>query len=154
MALVIKHWYANTTPNSSGNYVEIAARKSGLIAWLLALFKVDPSFFLYVAYDQITFERSNFAGYKKIVVTTENVSSTFYGYSKPWVQAASIFMIFLMIAVGLAQGSAFGAFITLIVGLIIAIVYYLLNKEEYNLFSLNVMTELLTLLERFQFLLR
>lgn len=93
MALVVKRWYADTKPNENGNYVEIAAREPGFFAWLLSLFKIDPSFFLNVGFDQVTFEKSNFTGYKKIVVTTENISSSFYGYHKPWVKAVSIFLI-------------------------------------------------------------
>ena len=129
MALVIKHWYADTTPNADGNYVEIAARESGLFAWLLALFKIDPSYFMNIGYDQVTFEKSNFSGYKKTVITTENISSTFYGYSKPWVAAASIFIFFLLIAGAVSQGSGFGAFVIFVIGFVIAIIYYMLNKE-------------------------
>ena len=129
MALVVKRWYADTKPNDNGHYVEIAAREPGFFAWLLSLFKIDPSFFLNVGYDQVTFEKSNFTGYKKIVVTTENISSSFYGYHKPWIKAVTIFLIFLGIGSAFAQSSPGAAFAIFVTGLLIAVVYYFLNKE-------------------------
>jgi hypothetical protein len=130
MSLVIKSWYASKTPNANGNFVEIAARKPGAFAWLLALFNIDPSFFLHVAFHQVTFSQSSFQGYKKIVVTTENVSSTFYGYSRPWTATIAIFLAFLGVAVPLVtnqHGQA--AFIMVLVGIAAAAAYYLYNKE-------------------------
>lgn len=129
MALVVKRWYADTKPNENGNYVEIAAREPGFFAWLLSLFKIDPSFFLNIGYDQVTFEKSNFIGYKKTVITTENISSSFYGYHKPWVKALTIFSVFLGIGAAFADSSAGTAFVIFVIGLLISVIYYFLNKE-------------------------
>lgn len=44
MALVIKKWYGNVNQNQSNHYVEIEARESGLLSWLLSLLKIDPTY--------------------------------------------------------------------------------------------------------------
>jgi hypothetical protein len=130
MALVVKHFYADSKPNENGNYVEIAARESGLITWFLALIKIDPTYMMFVSYNEVMYQSSNFTGYKKIRVTTGSISSSFYGYYKPWKAAATIFSLFFMASIGIGQaGSIMTALITLLVGFLIAAVYYFLNKE-------------------------
>ena len=129
MSLVIKHWYADTKPNAQGNYVEISARESGLFAWFLSLIKIDPSYFLYVSYDQILFQSSSFSGYKKVFLLTRSVTSSFFGYYKPWKTAATIFAIGFMLGSAVVQNSAMFGLLTMLIGAVIAAVYYFLNKE-------------------------
>lgn len=129
MALVIKHWYADTKPNAAGNYIEISARESGLFAWFLALIKIDPSYFLYVSYDQILFQSSNFSGYKKVFLLTRSVSSSFFGYYKPWKAALAIFTIGFMLGSTIVSSSAVFGLLTMLIGTGIAAAYYFLNKE-------------------------
>lgn len=131
MALVPKQWYASTSPNERNNYVEILARKAGFIAWLLALIKVDPTFFMSVGHRQVVYQASNLMGYQKIILPIDSISSSFFGYHKPWKAAIAIF--FVSIAIGStiidATHSAFGGMMAMLIGLIIAVVYYFLNKE-------------------------
>ena len=129
MALVIKKWYANTKPNTEGNYVEILARESGLIAWLLSLMKIDPTFFLQVSFTQVTFQSSNFQGFKKTVLPINHVSSSFYGYHKPWIKALFVSGFFLFIATAIGNSSSVAALITMLIGIAITVFYYLFNKE-------------------------
>ena len=129
MALVVKHWYADTKPNAQGNYVEISARESGLFAWFLSLVKIDPTYFLYVSFDQILFQSSNFSGYKKVFLLTRSLTSSFFGYYKPWKAALAIFGVMFMIGSTVMSSSAFGGLVIILLGLGIAAAYYFLNKE-------------------------
>jgi hypothetical protein len=101
MALVVKQWRCDVTPREDGAYVEIVARQPGLIAWLLALFHIDPRFSLRVNYDKIIYEARSLFGYRRIVLPIASVSSLHFGYAKPWKQ-----VIFWLIMFGLAASVA------------------------------------------------
>jgi len=130
MALVVKKFYADTTPNSAGNYVEIEARQSGLIAWVLSLLQIDPTFFMQVSYNEIVYQATTLAGYRKTLITTGSVSSSFYGYHKPIKEALIIvgLSLFFGYSLGKSDNVLAGLFLVLI-GLIVAVIYYFLNKK-------------------------
>jgi hypothetical protein len=131
MALVPKQWYANATPNERNNYVEIWARKSGLIAWFLALIKVDPTYFMSVCHKQVVYQASSLTGYQKIIVPLDSVSSSFFGYHKPWKSSFAIFLIATALGslVIDTSRSTTAGMLTMLAGFVIAVLYYFFNKE-------------------------
>ena len=130
MSLIVKQFYASPTPNEAGNYVEIVARQGGLLGWIFSIFKIDPTYRMSVSYDELTHEATSFSGFRKSVVTTGSLSSSFYGYHKPYSNALSILSIFLLTAYsfeGLISNTA--DILICILGFAIAGVYYAVNKE-------------------------
>ena len=62
-ALVIKAWQAETKPiDDQNNFISIAGRQGGLIAWMLSLMGVDPTTTIRVGLDRIEFSRASLAG--------------------------------------------------------------------------------------------
>jgi len=114
MALVLKKWTINENSIEDDNLIQISGRESGIISFLLSLIGVDPTTTFVLSKNKIIFARGSWEGYKKIVVPTHNISSCYFGYTKPWK---------LAIAIG---------FITmpfLFLGLILGPLYYFLNKQ-------------------------
>jgi len=77
------------------------------------------------------FQSSSFTGYRKVIIPIDSISSSYYGYHKPWVQAAILAVV--LIAFGLGVGEIterpwLGSSLALL-GLLVAAVYYFLNKE-------------------------
>ena len=147
MSLVVKHFYVSPTPNQAGNYVEIVARQAGLLGWIFSIFKIDPPYRMNLSYDELIHESTSFSGFRKSVVTTGSLSSSFYGYHKPYSSAISIFSMFLLIAYsfeGLVSNST-NLFICIMGGLI-AVAYYILNKElMIGVSELNAKNYILTI---------
>jgi hypothetical protein len=114
MALVIKKWYASETPNVDGNYVHIIGREAGLLSWVLSIFKIDPITEVEVKENVIKFTSSSLAGKEKRIIPLRSITSTFYGYKKPWQMALAL--TFLLIPV-------------FFIGLIVGPLYYTLNKS-------------------------
>lgn len=130
MALVPKRWYAQPTANERNNYVEIDARKSGLFAWLLALFRIDPTFSMAVNHRRVFYQASSFTGYRKVILPIDSISSSYFGYYRPWKAAIFIGIMSMAIATKVGEGGHYKwALIAFGVGLLLAIVYYIFNKE-------------------------
>ena len=135
-ALVIKSWKAESKPiDGNKNFVSITGRKSGLVAWLLSLLKIDPSTTINVGLDRVEFTSASLAGTASRLIPLQGVCSTYYGYHKPWKQATSIFMLFAFVGLSLAMGSAergspggMSLVVATAAGLVIALVYYFLNR--------------------------
>lgn len=114
MALVIKKWYASETPNGDGNYVHIIGREAGLFSWLLSIFKIDPITEVEVKDNIIKFTSSSLAGKEKRIIPLRSITSTFYGYKKPWQMALALTLLL---------------FPVFFIGLIVGPLYYILNKS-------------------------
>ena len=114
MALVIKDWIAKEAPDN-GVYIYIKGREAGLLSFLLSLLKVDPTTTLTVNGDNVLFEQGSLSGFSRRVIPLQNVCSGFYGYSKPWKEAVLLGVILAIPTLG--------------IGIIVALVYYLLNKQ-------------------------
>jgi len=137
-ALVIKSWRAENKPiDANQNFVSITGRKSGLVAWLLSLLKIDPSTTINVGLDRVEFTSASLAGTASRLIPLQGVCSTYYGYHKPWKQAVSIFMLFAFFGFSVAKivaergspsdgGMSF--VVTIAAGFVIALVYYFLNR--------------------------
>ena len=114
MALVIKKWYADTTPNKDGNYVHLIGREAGLFAWLLSVIGIDPTTEIEIRDTMIVFTAGSLSGKQKRVIPMLSVCSAYYAYVKPWQMA---------LLLGVLLTPFFG------LGLIVAPLYYFLNKE-------------------------
>lgn len=129
--LVIKEWKANNQPvDADGNFIVITGRQGGLIAWLLALMKVDPITSIKVSPDRVEFASASLSGTDHRMIPILSVCSTYYGYFKPWKSALGIFVLFALIAVQIAAvtDSGIGAFIVFLIGLGISLLYYFLSR--------------------------
>lgn len=113
MSLVIKKWYASTTPNEKGAYVHLVGREGGLIAWLLSVLKLDPTTEVEIKDDLIVFTTVSLAGRTTRVIPLQSLTSAFYGYEKPW-KAALLLGVLLMPV--------------FFVGVLVGPLYYFLNK--------------------------
>ncbi len=114
MALVLKKWYAQKTPDSNGNYVHLVGRQGGLLAWILSLLKIDPTTEVEIKKNLIVFTVGSLAGKQKRVIPMKSVCSAYYGYEKPWKEA-------------LILGAVLSPFF--FIGLIVGPIYYFLNKS-------------------------
>lgn len=119
-AFVIKSWSANDQPDGEGNYVNISGRAGGLVSWLLNLLDISPTVRLTVRADKITFQKGSLEGSSHFLTPLENTCSMFYAFKRPLKEA-----VLLGIVLGAATFFTFG-----ILGIVIAILYYVLNKTQ------------------------
>ena len=131
-ALVAKEIKVNKT---GPQYVHIVARKSGLLAFLLAAIGIDTTTKFDVYADRVEFNKGSLSGYVKTTMPLSSLSVITGGFVKPIFKLIiGLVMVvwgFCSIVGGLNQYE--GAllvtigFMTLIIGLIL-IVYYFLSK--------------------------
>lgn len=117
-SLVIKSWSASSHPDTDRNYVNISGRAGGLIAWLLNLLDISPTVRLIVNADKIIFQTASLEGSRTFLTPLENTCSTFYAFKRPLKEA-----VVMAIVLGALTFFSFG-----LIGIAIAILYYLLNK--------------------------
>lgn len=123
--LVIRKWYASGDPNSDGVYVSIEGRRAGLIAWILSIVGIDALSELQVNSETVEFKSASLAGGVRRIISLSSISSTIYGYSKPWMQTLVIFAVTAAIISPLADSIVGGVFL----GLVIGIIYFVLNRQ-------------------------
>jgi hypothetical protein len=117
-AYVIKSWKATQVPHDeAGAYVRIVGRAGGFFSWLLAQLGIDPTVSITVLQDKVLFEQGSLSGSVKRVIPMSKMSSTFYGYTKPWKQALVVGIVFGLLT-----------FWMLFLGALAGLVYYYLNK--------------------------
>jgi hypothetical protein len=93
-ALVLKEWKSSDKPlDKSGNYILIRGRQPGLLAWVLAHVGVDPMTILKVNANRVEFSRASLAGTDFRMIPLASISSTYYGYHKPWGAALGVFFL-------------------------------------------------------------
>ncbi len=129
MALVIKKWFAEASPNSNGEYVHIFARRSGLLAWALSLMRLDPTVYFGMYLDRVEFRVSKLSGYIKATAPVSAIATCYYGYTKPWKIAFAILILFILIAISVAEQSLLAGMASLLVGVLAAVGYFLLKRE-------------------------
>jgi len=112
---VIKKWQVTEIAGVDQNNIEIEGRAGGLLSWLMSKVGISPTVKVEIGAERIRFAEGSLAGNAHRIIPLENISSTFYGYAKPWKEA-------LLIAIVLGIPT-FG------IGVILAIVYYFLNKS-------------------------
>ena len=115
-AYVIKNWYVSETPpvGSMQDNILIEGRAGGLLSWLLSLIGISPTVKMAIGPERTHFAEGSLEGSKNRIIPIENVCSTFYGYAKPWKEA--------LILGALLAVPTFGF------GIILAVIYYYLNK--------------------------
>lgn len=137
MAYVIKSWRASNKPDSKKNYVKIVGRRQGFISWVLSMIGIDPTMTITVSDARIEISNTSLAGSLRKLIPHQGVCSTFYGYQKPWQMTLVIFFLsssFLSGGLAIAFGSdnkglaVVGIFLGLLVGIVIALIYYFLNR--------------------------
>lgn len=114
MALVIKKWYAATTPNVDGNFVHLVGREAGLFAWLLSVVGLDPTTEVRINSNLIVFTSASLSGRTTRVIPMQSLTSAFYGYEKPWKEALVLTLVLMPV---------------FFVGLLVGPLYYFLNKK-------------------------
>jgi hypothetical protein len=113
MALVIKKWYAASTPNADGNFVHLVGREAGIFAWLLSVIGLDPTTEVQIKNNLIIFTSASLSGRSTRVIPMQSLTSAFYGYEKPWKEALAITLVLLPV---------------FFIGLLVGPLYYFLNK--------------------------
>lgn len=130
MALVIKKFFVSNEPREDGVYVEIQARQSGFFSWLFALFGLDPNYSLSILFDKVIYQASSLNGFHKVILPIQSVSSIYFGTVRPWGKALFWFLLFVGGAYAAAEmGETNWVVFSVVAGLIIAILVYILNRE-------------------------
>jgi hypothetical protein len=123
-AFVIKSWSASNQPDGNGNYVNINGRARGLGSWLMNLLDISPTVSLTVRADKIIFQKGSLEGSLHCLTPLENTCSVFYALKRPLKEA-----VIMGIPAGVATFFPYGILEILgILGIAIAILYYVLNK--------------------------
>ena len=122
MALVLKKWTVNKTANENEDFIHLVGRQGGVISWFLSLFKIDPVSEVMVSGRLIKFNSTSLAGKEKKIIPMTSVSSVYCCYEKPW-QKALLLTIVLLLPIATPY-NYFGG-----LGIIVGIVYYVLNKN-------------------------
>lgn len=117
-AFVIKSWSAGDQPNAQGELVNIEGRAGGLISWLLNLLGISPTVSLAVRVDKMTFHKGSLEGTVNFITPLENICSMFYAFKRPLKES-----VILGVILGAATFWLFA-----IPGILIGILYYVLNK--------------------------
>jgi hypothetical protein len=140
-AYVISEWHASNEPDSEGNLVNIRGRQPGILNWVLSLLGVEPKVHLKVDNKHVRFEQGSIGGSATHVIQLNAVTSTLYGFTKPWKQTAVILFVSLGVGYnmifeqpsGIPQEVASGAtkwgLIIALGGIIVAGLYYFLKQE-------------------------
>jgi hypothetical protein len=130
-ALVVKKLFHSATPREDGAYVEIVGRQSGLLAWLFALLKIDPTIEMRVRYTKVEYLASSLSGFNRVVLPIESVASVFFGVSRPWLLALTWLFLFLAGAYVAAELGSTPAVIGLILGgILVAVLIFVLKRER------------------------
>lgn len=131
--LVIQEWRASNEPDADGRFVHIRGRSAGVFSWLLSALSLDEDISVAVFEGRVEFEESSLFGKKRIMIPLSSLSSTEYGYHKPWKGAVIVFFIaVILIAAVLAVNGSNGAASTivgLVIGALVSTVFYVLNRS-------------------------
>ncbi len=92
-SLVVQQWHAGNEPDEAGRFIFIRGRKTGIVAWLLTTLSLDADVALAVMEGRIEFEQSSLSGKEKTMIPLSSISSTEYGYHKPWRSALILFAV-------------------------------------------------------------
>ncbi len=142
-SLVVQEWRAGNEPDEAGRYIYIRGRKTGIVAWLLTTLSLDSDVALAVLDGRIEFEQSSLSGRERTMIPLSSLSSTEYGYHKPWKGALILFVItqsvvsFLLSEMsssrsryGYDSGSSLpSVFAGLLAGAIVGVLFYIYNRK-------------------------
>ena len=131
-AMVISEWHVAYQPNSSGAYVSIRGRQAGLLSWILSILGVERGVRLEADTKHIKFKEGDMGGSSTRVIHLDSISSTYYGFKKPWAEAIVIIWLLGGALWGIGGALIVGTLGSLIGGIVavgIAALYYFLNKR-------------------------
>jgi hypothetical protein len=143
-AYVVTTWKANNQPiDDKQNYVHIRGRAMGIVSWFLSLLKISPTVSLEISNARIAISEGSLSGSANRVLPLENVCSTFYGYRKPIREAIALGVFLAIVCFNFfagsttQQGYGFGVrtfnagtgTLGALIGVAIAVVYYIFNKK-------------------------
>lgn len=138
-SLVVKKFFASATPREDGVYVEIIGRRSGVLAWILSLLRIDPLVEMRVRFSRVEYFSGSFSGFHRVVLPIESVSSVFFGVSRPWGKALFWFFVFVAAAAGASEMGSSAAVVTLVLlGVVVATLIMVLGRQR--LIGLTEMT--------------
>lgn len=136
-SLVIKSWHADLKSDEKGVHVTITGRRSGLIGLLLSLMGIDPITKVVVNQERLEFSWASLSGIEYRVIPLVNICSTYYGFRKPWTEAIVLWLSIIAVSyvsmnelwdVNAAE-SLLGMGWVALIGAVIGIVYYILNRK-------------------------
>jgi len=139
-AYVLKQWKVDVHPvDDEDHFVVIHGRQSGVIAWLLNLLNIAATTSLLVSSSRLEFRQSSITGEEHVLIPLEKLSSSFWGYKKPWGRALGVFFLcacllnfiasYFRIFAGITEGTFVLIMILgVVVCAVIAITYYHLNR--------------------------
>jgi uncharacterized membrane protein YagU involved in acid resistance len=126
-AYVIKSLYVSEqTPGANGNYIHIAGRASGFVAWLLSSMGISPTVELSLKTNKILFSEGSLFGFRESHTPLEKICSTYYGYKKPWMEALIIGFIVCSVCLVILEPNY--KYLGLVGGIVAGILIYYLNK--------------------------
>jgi hypothetical protein len=132
LTLVIKDWklFEGAT-DQQGTRVYIRGRAGGIFNWFLSLVGIDPTTSLVVTADKLLFTEASIGGRHNSVTPLADISTTFYGFSKP-IWATVICFAIVLVLFGLLSAAS-GVFALMLLTPLVAvggaIVYYFLNTR-------------------------
>lgn len=91
--LVVKQWYVSNVPRADGSYLSISGRRSGLVGWLLSVLGLDPTITLSITDKKITLHTTSIGGISNRITPLGTVSSSSFGYSKPWLGSLLVWLL-------------------------------------------------------------
>lgn len=113
MALVLKKWSCQNTPDANGNFAHLIGREAGLLAWLLSVLGIDATTEIEIKENVVVFSKGSLEGTEKRVIPLPSVCSAYYGFKKPWKEALVITILLTPV---------------FFIGLLLGPLYYFLNK--------------------------
>jgi len=131
-AMVISEWHVANQPNSQGEFIAIRGRAPGLFSWIMSLLGVERGVRMVATAQHIRFQEGDLGGSSTRIIHLDKVCSTYFGYKKPWAEAAAFIFVLAPILAPLGaeiMNSAIGGLFGFIVAIAIAAIYYALNKR-------------------------
>lgn len=139
---VVTTWKANNQPvDEKQNYVHIRGRAVGFVSWILSLMKISPTVTIEISDARILLSEGSLSGSAHRVLPLENVCSTYYGYRKPIREALVLAVVLGGVCFNVfahwSNRSEFGygstnygmGVLGALLGIAIAVVYYIFNKK-------------------------
>jgi hypothetical protein len=125
--LVIRRFGAYAQP-SDGEFVSIAGREPGLVAWLLTSIGLDAEWRLIVTGQTVAFRKTSLYGEQESLVALDDIASAHCGYKKPigllFAAAASAVLSIVVAAYLSGIRATQFAVIPLFLAVVLAILYF------------------------------
>jgi hypothetical protein len=131
-AYVLKQWEVSQKPNDNGFFIELAGRRPGLVSWILSIIGIEATVRFSVSDKSVIHASGSWAGIKKRIIPLTQISSLYYGFTRPWKVCLSAFTTSVFLVGSMMASEAvslpIGLGIVLVVG-VVCLAYYTLNKR-------------------------